>query len=137
MIVINIPILINHCLKKLSRISHRTLTIAPSATEILATYKLPGNVRELFNIVEFAANSSDDGHIEAEHLPLIKDQLGKSSDLSDHVKISERELIGKAISRHENSVKGKRLVAQELGVSLATLYNKIKQYGIAAPHNNQ
>ncbi|MCK9363983.1 MAG: sigma 54-interacting transcriptional regulator [Syntrophales bacterium] len=133
----DIPLLIFHCLKKLSRISHRTLTIAPTAIEILTKYNFPGNVRELFNILEFAASSSDDGQIEANHLPIVNDQPGKSSDLSDLVRISERELIGKALSRHENSVKGKRLVALELGVSLATLYNKIRQYGIALPHKNQ
>ncbi len=132
----DIPSLIKHCLKKLSRVFHRTLTIAPEATEILSQYKFPGNVRELFNVVEFAANSCDDGHIDAEHLPIIKDQSGKSADLYDLVKTSERELISKALSRHENSVKGKRMVSQELGISLATLYNKIKQYGIVRQYKH-
>ncbi|RPH53002.1 MAG: PAS domain S-box protein [Desulfobacteraceae bacterium] len=133
----DIPCLINHYLKKFSRIFHRTLTIAPAAIEILSKYKFPGNVRELFNIIEFAANSCDNGQIEAEHLPIIKDRHGKASELSDLVKTSERELISKALNRYENSVKGKHMAARELGISIATLYNKIKQYGIIHQHKNR
>ncbi|MCK9364459.1 MAG: sigma 54-interacting transcriptional regulator [Syntrophales bacterium] len=125
----DVPCLIDHCLKKLSRKFRRTFTIAPEAVVRLAKFKFPGNIRELFNIIEFAANSCDEGRIETEHLPVIKDQP-VSSDLSDMVRISERELISKTLNRHENSVKGKRMVALELGISLATLYNKMKQYGI-------
>ncbi|MBN1829991.1 MAG: sigma 54-interacting transcriptional regulator [Deltaproteobacteria bacterium] len=126
----DIPHLINHCLKKLSRKFHRTFTIAPEAEDLLSKYQFPGNVRELFNIIEFATNSCDDGMIRIEHLPVMKNLNVKSSDLSDLVRTSEKELISKALKHHDNSVKGKRMAARELGISLATLYNKIKQYGI-------
>ncbi len=126
----DIPCMVDHCLKKLSKKFKRMLMISPEAVARLTKHKFPGNVRELFNILEFAANSCDNGRIETEHLPVIKDQP-TSSDLSGIVRISERELISKTLNRHENSVKGKRMAAQELGISLATLYNKIKQYGIS------
>ena len=108
----DIPFLINHCLKKLGQKFHRTLTIAPEAVDRLAKYKLPGNVRELFNILEFAANSCDNDRIEMEHLPVIKDQPVKSADLSNLLRNSEKELISKTLNRYENTVKGKRMASK-------------------------
>lgn len=43
---------------------------------------------------------------------------------------AERQLIQEAMARCGTSGEGKRQAARELGVSLATLYRKLRQYGI-------
>lgn len=126
----DIPCLINHFLKKLSKKLHQTFIIDARAENLLAKYSFPGNVRELFNIIEFAANSCDSGMIQIKHLPVMKRYDTIPSDLSDHVKMFGKTYILKTLQRHENTVRGKRMAAKELGISLATLYNKINQYGI-------
>ena len=45
-------------------------------------------------------------------------------------KRAERDAIENAIQRFGSSVEGKKQAASELGVSIATLYRKIKLYGL-------
>ena len=45
-------------------------------------------------------------------------------------KQAERDAIENAIQRFGSSVEGKKQAASELGVSIATLYRKIKLYGL-------
>jgi transcriptional regulator with PAS, ATPase and Fis domain len=40
----------------------------------------------------------------------------------------ERRLIEKALTIYGDTLQGKKQAAEELGISLATLYNKIKKY---------
>jgi len=42
----------------------------------------------------------------------------------------EKRLIQKGLDLHGHSLKGKRLIARALGISLSTLYNKMKRYGL-------
>ncbi|QGY40444.1 AAA domain-containing protein [Pseudodesulfovibrio cashew] len=44
--------------------------------------------------------------------------------------VSEQEALIQALSRHGATLDGKKRVAQELGISVATLYRKIKKYGL-------
>jgi transcriptional regulator with PAS, ATPase and Fis domain len=42
----------------------------------------------------------------------------------------EKKAIAAGLARFGSSLKGKRTTAQALGISLATLYRKIKEYGL-------
>ncbi|BCS89844.1 sigma-54 interaction domain-containing protein [Pseudodesulfovibrio sediminis] len=44
--------------------------------------------------------------------------------------VSEQEALGRALARYGVSLEGKRRVAHEMGMSLATLYRKIKRYNL-------
>ena len=51
---------------------NRNLTpfeLAPDALDVLMSYSYPGNVRQLFNVLEFAALMCADGRITAANLP--------------------------------------------------------------------
>jgi len=126
----DIPELIDHFLRKFERRHNRSLSISRDAMDVLMSYMYPGNIRELINIIEFSASICDGHTIVADNLPVIKNLIHNATQLSDAVKLSERETIVEALGRHDNSVIGKRMAADELGISLATLYNKIKQYNI-------
>lgn len=50
--------------------------------------------------------------------------------LASKGKQAEREAIENVIQRFGSSVEGKKQAATELGISIATLYRKIKLYGL-------
>ena len=57
----------------LGTLAHRIgkpLSIAPDALELLARYPFPGNIRELWNIVERLAVSCRSGRVDVSDLPL-------------------------------------------------------------------
>jgi DNA-binding NtrC family response regulator len=93
---------------------------------ILKAHVWPGNIRELANVLEHAAILCDKLPILPEHLPRQFGQRQLRKELRDSGPMSLRELemlaIARAMERHEGS---KPAVAEELGVSLKTLYNKL------------
>ena len=70
--------------------------------------------------------------IEARHLPYRIQGQRAAADmtavrrLSDVVREAERREIQKALERFGNDLEGKKQAAGALGISLASLYNKIK-----------
>lgn len=123
----DIPALAFVILQELSKKLKRSVTISPEALEILTAHDWPGNVRELRNVLEFAAYLSPDGAVLPESLPgdLLCTQKGPPLTLAQRVKEFERREALKAVERHGSTTQGKRAAAAELGISLASLYNKL------------
>jgi two-component system NtrC family response regulator len=97
------------------------------AIEALKAHVWPGNVRELANAIEHATILCDAGPISAEHLPaqLHRRQLtGAAASRPGPISLRDLEMqaIYQALERHGGS---KPKAAEELGVSLKTLYNKL------------
>ena len=124
----DISALADAILNDLSKKVKRSLHITPEALEVLKRHDWPGNVRELRNVLEFSAYLSPNGIITPESLP---DQYTYSSDglsslsLAERVRHFEREEIRKLLEKNGSDLNGKKLTAQQLGISLATLYNKL------------
>lgn len=106
--------------------------LTPEVVEALAAHSWPGNVRELANVVEHATILCDEGPIHLEHLPRrFANAAARGTPAAPTRKfgpISLREMemlaIQEAIERHDGN---KPAAAEELGVSLKTLYNKLNQ----------
>jgi DNA-binding NtrC family response regulator len=103
--------------------------ITPAAIDRLTAHVWPGNVRELANVLEHAMILCDGGPITPEHLPPHFDRrslIGAASSLPGPMTLEELEMqaIHTALERHEGS---KPKAAEELGVSLKTLYNKLNR----------
>jgi transcriptional regulator with PAS, ATPase and Fis domain len=101
------------------------------AQQMLKEYNWPGNVREVKNVVEYAVNMENSAQINVTNLP---DRIKNGHNtlvytLSSSEKL-ESEAIIKELTKFGKTTKGKRLTAKELGISLATLYRKIKKYNI-------
>ena len=127
----DIPLLVGHYLDKLSARLKTKYTASEEAVALLSQHHYPGNIRELFNILEFAANTCEAQKIMPNDLPIyskIKHPPGPHGTLSSAIKTSEKEAIMEALGNFGASVEGKRQAAKHLGISLATLYNKIRQY---------
>ena len=98
------------------------------AIESLKAHVWPGNVRELANVIEHATILCNAGPISAADLPqhFNRRQLTSSAKSRGPMTLRELEMeaIHEAMQRHDGA---KPKVAEELGVSLKTLYNKLSQ----------
>ncbi len=87
----------------------------------------PGNVRELANVIEHATILCDEPPITPKHLPQTL-RAREAFALPDLGPISLRDLemhaIHQSLDRHDGN---KPVAAEELGISLKTLYNKLNQ----------
>jgi len=114
-----------------TEVSGGPAAIAPEALERLLAYNWPGNIREVRNVLERAlilANGKPE--IQIEHLP---GEFRARSGPGDrrHTPLSLDELEHQHIERTLRHHNGNRTrSAAELGISRATLINKIKRYNI-------
>jgi two-component system NtrC family response regulator len=101
----------------------------PEAIELLEKHTWPGNVRELANVIEHATILCEAPPITPDHLPqrfasrrgpLPKVRITGPITLRD----LEMQAIYDALDRHAGN---KPEAAEELGISLKTLYNKLNQ----------
>jgi two-component system, NtrC family, response regulator AtoC len=136
----DIDLLIAHFLDRLNAKSSTNKRVTPQALECLRQYSWPGNVRELRNMLqrifilsecdidvdllrqmpEFE-NSAREGTQEDRNRPLNGNGVLAATPLED----AERQLIMDTLGECNGD---KKLAAQALGISLKTLYNKLKRY---------
>lgn len=108
-----------------------TRKISPDAMDVLANYSWPGNVRELENTIERVVILTDGDTIEAKDLPsnfqfsttYTSDEKAAELPLSE---IEKRHILSVLAEKKGN----KTLASEALGISLKTLYNKLKAYNI-------
>jgi transcriptional regulator with PAS, ATPase and Fis domain len=135
----DIPLLINHFIKKFSSENSKTLEgISQNALDCLMAYDWPGNIRELMNAVEYAVVTCNDVLIKKKSIPdyilrKIENQensRGFQLDLTKAVCQLERENIQRAIKlTHGN----KSMMAKLLHIPRGTLYHKLEKYNISLP----
>jgi DNA-binding NtrC family response regulator len=103
--------------------------IADDAIAALKLHVWPGNVRELANVIEHATILCESGPITAAHLPAHFDRRQLTGAAANHpgpisLRDLEMQAIYQALERHGGN---KPKAAEELGISLKTLYNKLNQ----------
>jgi two-component system NtrC family response regulator len=127
----DIPELARHLLKRFrpsARAKDELFT--PDAIATLQAHFWPGNVRELANVIEHAAILCDEGPLGAAHLP---HGFANRRLRGPHFKIvgpphTLREIELAVIQQTLDKYSGnKPKAAEELGISLKTLYNKLNQ----------
>lgn len=113
-----------------------------SAYNALCAWHWPGNIRELYNLLERLYVLKPEGGISLQELP-ANFQTGKNAsfsetiitaydqplDLKAHVVHIEKDLINKSLALH-NGVVAK--AAKHLGLRRTTLVEKMRKYGIQA-----
>lgn len=124
----DIPALTQVILQELSQKLKRPITITQEALGCLTAHDWPGNVRELRNVLEFSAYLSDNGAIVRQSLPehIARPAAARQEiSLAQRVREFERGEIRKLLLQNGSDLAGKKRTAQQLGISLATLYNKL------------
>ncbi|MFZ6006535.1 MAG: sigma-54-dependent transcriptional regulator [Nitrospirota bacterium] len=127
----DIEMLARHFADKFSEEHKKNIKgIDRQALSILLEYSWPGNIRELGNVIERAVVLTDGDYIIPENLP---DKLKKveheaqPSTLKTYLGDYEKNLILRLYNAHNRN---KEETAMALGIDLATLYRKLKKYGI-------
>lgn len=127
----DIPTLAEHFLKRFrSRVPNSDPSFTTEAIEQLRAHHWPGNVRELANVVEYATILCDDLPVDAGHLPLrlhsAEPGPRQQPNSLGTMTLREIELVAiyQSLERHQGN---KPKAAEELGISLKTLYNKLNQ----------
>jgi DNA-binding NtrC family response regulator len=125
----DLPVLAEHLLARVR--SRVEASGAPHFTNealaALKAYVWPGNVRELANVIEHASILCDELPIEKGHLPT--NILDRSIKLHiPNSALTLREIENRAIMESLDRNDGnKSAAADELGISIKTLYNKLNQ----------
>lgn len=143
----DIPEIVQTLIGKLNQSGFDLKGITPDALSLLLNYTWPGNIRELANVMERAANLTTNGYIDIEHLPTTilrqkpldspspsvyahpsnTNHIKMNNSYRDELKNKEKELILKALKQAQgNKTKASHL----LGISRTWLYAKMKEYGI-------
>lgn len=102
-------------------------SFSASAQKALNTYAWPGNVRELRQKVLTAVLQAEDDMITEEDLEFGSKQIDSPVGFTLKSEGEEKERIRRALKQAKDN---KRLAAELLGISRATLYKKLKEYGM-------
>lgn len=128
----DIQLLSEHFLNQFNHKFSKEIIINNNVLDILKTYLWPGNVRELKNFFEYLTNIKMSGEIDESdippsmrHIPEMKTESSRS--LKSMLKIQESQLLHSLIST-TYSANEKKQLANQLGISVSSLYRKIAEY---------
>jgi len=126
----DIPVLIDHFLDNFCRNRQKKILL-PEVMTAMSQYHWPGNVRELKNTIERLVVMTEGDSISIEDLPENIRVVSSTTAEGTEVILSgvERKHILKVLHEKQGN---KTLAAEALGISLKTLYNKLKAYHIDA-----
>ena len=104
----------------------------PESLSMLGQYSWPGNIRELRNVLErVLLLSSDADEVLPAHLPaeiLVATHLGSGATEADlSLEEVERRHIARVLAHHGGN---RSRAARSLGISRATLYEKLARFGL-------
>jgi DNA-binding NtrC family response regulator len=136
----DIPLLVNHFLKNLSELYNRPLTISKDALSWLKALPLPGNIRQLKNLVERTVLTNT-----TETLQLVDFQTQYSPSASRAnvgaatlpevgimtLEEMEVQMIKRAMDFHKGKI---TRVAKSLGLTRSALYRRLEKFNI--PYND-
>jgi transcriptional regulator with PAS, ATPase and Fis domain len=104
--------------------------------EFFKRYNWPGNIRELENVIIHMLNMMDEqGHVSFNSLPVYI--FDSSPNLTPYpfssseivpIETIEKQAIEQALEYYGNTTEGKQAAADRLGISLTTLYRKMKKH---------
>lgn len=126
----DVPFLIGHFLGVLNAGEDQPKWITEGALARLHHHHWPGNVRELRNTLQRAFILADDV-IDEDHLPDWERELEPADEtalrvgIGTQLEVAERQLILATLDHYAGD---KRRTAEALGVSLKTIYNRLRRY---------
>ena len=126
----DIPYLAEFYLKKYSdKYGRGNLKLNHEAQQTLINYQWPGNIRELQHAMEKAVILADDKTLGPTDFFFKSEELIEENDASVTLDEMEKRMITIALRRHNGNYSA---VANQLGITRQTLYNKIKKWGFSA-----
>jgi len=126
----DIPLLTNVFMKKYEAALRKTISsVDEKVWDVFMQYTWPGNVRELQNVVERMVNYAVSGRLTANLIPA--EIVGIHLPNRRHLDLESPEDTEKRLIRHMLALNfSKNHIAEQLDVSRATLFRKMKKYGL-------
>jgi DNA-binding NtrC family response regulator len=128
----DVPLLVEHFLKKLEHERGRMFSVTPQALSVLVSYAWPGNVRELENALEAAVALTRAGVLTPEDLPpKVRAEFHDASRLEDlYANLPSLEELKRRYLAHvlRMTRENKARTAGILGISRKTLYRMAERF---------
>lgn len=129
-----IPISLNYLERLKTKMTTPLRTISHEAEQAFLSYSWPGNIRELQNVVEYAANLCDSDTLTLADLPEHMRGLEECPDTEKQKETPLPDSLEKQIldllSTYGHTLEGKKKIAADLGISLRTLYRKLNKMNL-------
>ncbi len=109
-----------------ARLGRPLVSVDASAGQMLQRHDWRGNVRELNNVLERAAILADGSVIQPQHLLLGAPRTALARRFAS-LEDAERQALEDALSAADGN---RKRAAENLGIGLRTLYDKLKRHGI-------
>jgi transcriptional regulator of acetoin/glycerol metabolism len=122
----DIPLLSSHFLNRYCVVmTKQEIRFSKEAEAVMKTYPWPGNVWELENVIERAVNLAENNRILPDNLGLENVGLSKRRMTGSRLVELEKKAILETLEDYDFNFSKS---SGALGISRATLYNKIKKY---------
>jgi transcriptional regulator with PAS, ATPase and Fis domain len=126
----DVRLLVERRLSNLAAAAQRaSLQVAPQVMEALEGYAWPGNVRELMNVLDCEVSLLPPGKDVIDTVPESLARGAARLAASEPVTLEDAERVacGRALEKAQGNVAS---AARILGVAKATMYSKMKRYGL-------
>ena len=133
----DIPLLVDSFLRHFSSSLHRQVTsCSAELMDLLLRAEWPGNIRQLRNAIEFGVNMAKNNTLQVWDLPRElsasakeKSPLEKDADFPKITSFEtwERDRLWELMQKYRGN---KSRVAEDMGMCRATLYKKLRRYGL-------
>jgi DNA-binding NtrC family response regulator len=148
----DLALLVQHFLRLYVKKGAPMPSISPEAWAVLQGHAFPGNVRELSHAIQHAVVLSGGGEIEAQHLPErllpslppvapVRASVDKDTGpfeplrpLGEAMRSFERAYLEKGLRQSDGT---RAQLANTLGISRKSLWEKLKGYGIASAEDGK
>ncbi len=133
----DIPVLVRHfAIKYGTKLGKKIETISQEMMDVLLAYPLPGNVRELENIIERAVIVAHNSIIQFDESLEVRLDADLDTQISGTLEDVERAHILRVLEKTNWVIHGKRGAALVLGMNPHTLRSRMKKLGISRPGND-
>ncbi len=142
----DIHALAQHFIREDRRKLYDPTEISDEALHMLESYDWPGNIRQLKNAIEYANDVATNASIRPEDLPAYifeyNTSLQRKNVQAEHIGIRadaslktileqvEKAALEQRLDQYPHDLEGRRRMADSLGVSVATLYTRLRKYGL-------
>ena len=131
----DVALLVEHFLRRHAEGGRPVPSLSAETIRLLEEHRWPGNVRELENVIERLVLTRGDRPVRPEDLAFVVPLDRPRNETSERspfrtIRAMERWLIVDTLTRLQGN---RTQAARELGISLRTLRNKIREYEITEP----
>jgi transcriptional regulator with GAF, ATPase, and Fis domain len=135
----DIPLLVEYFIDRYARKAGKRIRgIDTKSLELLQSYRWPGNIRELQNVIERSVILCDTENFSVDESWLVRqplaDEPSSQPDLSRKLAAQEKEMIEAALRESGGRVSGPSGAAAKLGIPGSTLDTKIRSLKINKNH---